>query len=421
MRERRRRRFPLIASGRGMRQIVTLAVVAILLGACSTQLDGSPTPTPGPRVLGIDWARSKPVERPAEAFDVPSDRPFSTGLGNSGHQLNFPGQAIMSDVVRTAEGYVAIGYVYPGWHPVAWTSPDAETWSLRRMEATDFTFPTAAAVGANGTIVAVGRSGQAARTWTSADGASWTLHDVPRLDPSVAERMLTVIATPDGFLAGGSSGAENFDRHARLWTSTDGASWVPVPDDGAAFANAEVRSLIRGSSGYVAVGWVGPARAVTGSVAWTSVDGRTWTRVESPAFAGSQVAAVSQAPFGGLVAVGTDLGDNEARVWLSPDGRDWTLVPGEASRKHDWKTRMTDVTSVGNELIAVGNFLGFQYGTATSWTSTDGIHWTQSRSAPVQEQGEFYAVIPGGPGVVAVGSFGAPDNYVPTVWLSPPQ
>ena len=51
--------------------------------------------------------------------------------------------------------------------------------------------------------------------------------------------------------------------------------------------------------------------------------------------------------------------------------------------------------------------------------SRDGITWQEARSAPVQEQGEFYAVVSTGEGVVAVGSFGQPDDFIPTVWLSP--
>ena len=416
-RDRRRR-----AARRAGWPILLGIVAGVAFSGCGSSASPLPSTAPslGPIRLGIDWGRSNPVERPAEAFDVPSDRPFSTGLGNSGHQLNFPGQAIMADVAAAAGGFVAIGYVYPGWRPIAWTSPDAMTWSLRRMEPTDFTFPTALAVGAEGRLVAVGRSGQAARAWTSADGQAWRLHDVaPRGDARLAERMLTVIATPGGFLAGGSTGPESSGREARFWTSADGATWTPVPDDPVTFANAEVRTIVAADGGYVALGWVGPAREVSGSVAWTSVDGLHWTRLDQASLIGARVAAATIAPFGGLVAVGSDLADDEALVWTSADGRSWTRAPSEPSRKHDWKTRMTDVTSVGNELVAVGNYLGYQYGTATSWVSTDGLHWEQARSAPVQEQGEMYAIVPGGPGVVAVGSFGAPDNYVPTVWLSP--
>jgi len=80
---------------------------------------------------------------------------------------------------------------------------------------------------------------------------------------------------------------------------------------------------------------------------------------------------------------------------------------------------MTDVAVVGNELLAVGNYQGLQYGAATSWISADGIQWQQAAPAPVQQQGEFYAVTAGGPGAIAVGSFGAPDAYEPRVWVTP--
>jgi hypothetical protein len=232
--------------------------------------------------------------------------------------------------------------------------------------------------------------------------------------------MTTVVATGDGFLAGGSAGPELDERHARFWRSSDGATWRPVADDRAAFAGAEVRSIIRTDAGFVAVGIVGTAQAATASVAWLSPDGERWTRVDDPALAKGRAVAVAEAPTGGLVAVGSDFGEDSAYAWVSADGRSWQLAPDEASRRYaGGKMRMTDVTVAGDELVAVGNYVGMQYGTAVSWVSTDGLHWRQSASAPAQQQGEFYAVIPGGPGLIAVGSFGAPDNYIPTVWLSP--
>jgi hypothetical protein len=235
----------------------------------------------------------------------------------------------------------------------------------------------------------------------------------------VAERMTTVIATSDGYLAGGSVGPELADRHARFWRSADGVDWQPVPDDPVAFADAEVRAIARLDSGYVAVGTVGNVQDITGSVAWTSPDGVAWTRIDDDALARGRAVALAEAPFGGLVAVGSDVGEDEAFAWLSPDGRSWTLAPSEASRQYPGKVRMTDVAVVGDDLIGVGNYVGLQRGTAISWVSPDGLHWTKARSAPVQEQGEFYAVVPAPPGLVAVGSFGAPDDYIPTVWLSP--
>lgn len=382
------------------------------------------SPPAGLAVLGLDWGKALSVERPEDAFAerTPAiEASLDPSIVNSGHPLHFPGEAIMADVARLSSGVlVSVGYVYPRWHPVAWTSEDATTWSLRDMGSTEFTFPVSVTADAHGGAVAVGRSGQAPLAWTSADGRSWAAHAVATLGKgAVAERMTTVLATPDGFLAGGSVGPELAERHARFWSSPDGSTWQPVADDPTAFANAEVRSIARLGDGYVAIGVVGTAQQVSGSVAWTSTDGRTWQRIDAPDLGRGQAVAEVVAPFGGVVAVGSDLDEHEAFAWTSRDGRSWTLAPSEPSRQYDGKIRMTDVTVVGDELIGVGNYIPLQRSTAISWVSRDGITWQEGRSAPVQEQGEFYAVAPTGSGIVAVGSFGQPDDYIPTVWLSP--
>ena len=80
---------------------------------------------------------------------------------------------------------------------------------------------------------------------------------------------------------------------------------------------------------------------------------------------------------------------------------------------------MTDVVAIGDQVIGVGDVQGLQRGTAVSWVSRDGLHWTKSLEAPVQEGAEFYAITLSGSGALAVGAFGAPDSYVPEVWLTP--
>jgi hypothetical protein len=288
------------------------------------------------------------------------------------------------------------------------------------MGSTGFTFAVAVASGNHGNVVAVGRSADRPLAWTSTDGAAWQAHPVPTLGTDgIAERMTAVVAGPSGFVAGGSVGPELAERHARFWTSPDGATWTPVADDGPAFDDAEVRGLARLDNGYVAVGVVGTVQQATGAVAWLSPDGQHWTRVDDPSFVGGVTVAVTAAPFGGLVAVGSDIGRREAIAWTSSDGHAWVRAPSEASRQYAGFIWMTDVTAIGAQVLAVGEFQGLQRGTATSWLSKDGLHWQRANRAPVQEQGEFYAVAPGGPGVIAVGSYGAPDSYVPTVWVSP--
>jgi hypothetical protein len=412
------RRVPVLALALG-------AMLAIVAGCGPT---APPTSGPstsaviarptGPPVLGIDWARAPSVERPTNFEVDPSASPYT-----GDHPiLRIPGQATIADVTPLAgHGFVAVGYEPPDWIPVAWTSPDGLNWSIHSMGTTGFTFPVSVTTGANGTVVAVGRSGNLPVAWTSTDGVAWQEHPAPLLESSdVAERMTTVVTTAHGYLAGGSVGPELFDRHARFWTSADGTDWKSVADDPVAFANAEVRAITTLGDGFVAVGVVGTAQHPSGAVAWTSPDYATWTRVDDPSFVDGIAVAVVPAPFGGLVVVGSDVARHEATAWTSPDGRHWTRAPNEASREHSggfaW---MTDVVAIGDTVIGIGDYQGLQRGTAISWVSRDGIHWEQARSAPVQQQGEFYAITPGGPGAIAVGSFGAPDSYVPTIWLTP--
>ena len=385
--------------------------MAALAGACQAL---APSASPGaPLVLGLDWGRAPGVEGPPN---------FRETLPPSFHQdhpiLRFPGQAIFTDATNGQGTLVAVGYVPPDFTPAAWTSSNGLTWAYHAIDSTAFTFPVAVASGAEGGFVAVGRRVKDAVAWTSSHGARWEIHEVPTLGGADAERMNAVVATSVGFVAGGSAGPEGFERHARFWTSPDGVRWDPVADQLEAFADAEVTGLTQFRNGLVAVGVLGSAQHHTGSVAWTSPDGRTWTRVEDPAFAGGVAASVIAAPFGGLLAVGTDLDRKAALVWLSPDGRRWTKVTaGDYGDKRNlW---MTDVVAVGDRVIAVGTSQASQRPSATSWVSVEGTHWDQAEALPVLGQVEFLAVAADGPRAIALGRFGGPDSAVPTIMVTP--
>jgi hypothetical protein len=412
------RRLQRLTAGRlrGAAPLLGAVLISACLVACRTTTVGTPAPST-PAQLGIDWGRVASVQRPANYEETVA--PSYVAMHPI---LRIQGQAMMVDLAALpGRGYVAVGYVPPDWVPYSWTSPDAQSWTIHQIDATPFTFPVSVAVGADGTIVAVGRSGNDPVSWTSHDGTTWTEHTAPILSgSSVAERMTSVVATASGFVAGGSSGPELLDRHARFWTSPDGATWQAVPDDATAFANAEVRGITSFSGGLVAVGVVGGVQDPTGAVAWTSSDGSTWTRIDSAAFANGEAVSVAPGPAGGLVAVGADIGRRNAVAWITPDGKTWTRAPDEASREHSggfaW---MTDVVTVDGVAIGVGDVQGLQRGTAVSWISRDGLTWQQSASAPVQSGAEFYGITTAGHGALVVGAFGIPDSYVPEVWLTP--
>jgi hypothetical protein len=413
---------------------VVAAVVATLVGACTGL--ASPTRPVLPSLTptyGLTWAMAPDVELPSDAFEVSSHPPTGpAGPDTAGHPGHFPGQGIIEDVAvsPSADRLVAVGYVgiAGDWRARAWTSTDGATWRLAAIDDHTLSFAVSVAAGPDGGFVAVGHIGPVAAAWRSSDGLTWTAASVDSLvmsdaggaptsrTPDQAERMTAVVATPGGLLAGGSVGPELGGRRARFWSSTDGAAWAAVADQPAVFDGAEVEAITVSGHGIVAVGDAGPAR----SLAWTSSDGEHWDRVDDQALARGHVVSAVVAPPVGYVAVGSVNDEREAAAWTSPDGQAWTLAPTEPSRLHSGeKIRMTDVVATDQGLVGVGNYVGLQYGTGTSWLSSDGSHWTMAPDQPTFGQGEPEAVITWRDRLVIVGSRGAPDNYIPTVWLSP--
>ena len=210
---------------------------------------------------------------------------------------------------------------------------------------------------------------------------------------------------------------------ARFWWSADGRSWSPGTLDGdpAGTRVAAVEPLPGG--GFVAVGATGDARAADGSAVWTSPDGRTWTRLADRAALRRGVMRRLTAAGGlGLVAVGNSADSTRAVAWRSADGTDWTVAPDAPSLGNfGLGVEMHDVAWDGTRLVAAGHRLfGTQYPTGVVWVSTDGMTWDRATESAALSQGriEGVAAVPGG--FAAVGTFGAPDAAIPTVWLSPP-
>jgi len=376
------------------------------------------------------------VELPSDAFEVSSNPPTGpSGPDTAGHPGHFPGQAVIDDVAASGSGdrLVAVGYVGIGgdWRARAWSSTDGRTWHLAVLDDRSASFAVAITVAPDGAFVAVGHVGSLAAAWRSADGRSWTAGRVASLvmaddggaagsrAPEEAERMTAVLRTSTGLIAGGSVGPELGGRRARFWRSTDGDEWLPVPDEEAQFAGYEVRSIVDAGTGLTATGDGGHGSPGP-SVAWTSPDGLRWDRHDDAALAQGHVVAVADAPTAGVVAVGSDLDEREAVSWTSPDGVTWAKAPTEPSRLHAGeKIRMTDVVTTPAGLVAIGNYVGMQYGTGASWLSADALHWTMGPDQPTLGQGEPEAVITWRDQLVMVGSRGAPDNYIPTVWIGP--
>jgi hypothetical protein len=417
-------------SGRALAFVLAIP----LAGGCAAHAVPAPAASAGaslqPGPPGLDWVTAD-VERP-EGMDAtpPSVPPVGAG-GGLGHPGHFSSQGNPYDLAPVGERIVAVGYTFPDFVPVTWTSaaPDRRVWTLAGLPAaTDGAFAFSIATGGEagptrGRVAVVGRINADAAAWTSTDGVAWQSVDGgPAFVEAPETAMTTVVAGPKGFVAGGTTGVGNRPGSARFWTSPDGTAWTRLPD-GPGMRDGRVASIAAGSAGLVAVGTTGPVGNATGSAVWTSADGSAWERVPaSPELAAGEMASVT-AGGPGWVAVGSDLASRAAIVWLSSDGRTWRRVPAQDSLVyHGLGITMADVVAgPAGQLVAVGHFLfGQQFGQGTAWTSDDGgTTWTRMPDQASLGQGEPQAVIPDGPGYVATGTIGAPDNYIPTVWLSP--
>jgi hypothetical protein len=221
-----------------------------------------------------------------------------------------------------------------------------------------------------------------------------------------------------------------------------GYTWSLVallsPEFGTIDPGSDVRLVIGGGQGLIAVGSSSRSAAV-----WTSVDGAIWSRVldVDDAAGNGYDRWMSAVAFGGpgLVAVGGERSisvgpsgtpidndrDDDAAVWTSVDGSVWTRVP------HDkdvfGSARLSTVVAGGPGLVAFGDDL--QRDGVGVWVSSDGLSWVR---VPIDESVFFGAtvknVVAGGPGLVAVGHTGPEDDYDEgspdedrdaAVWVSP--
>jgi hypothetical protein len=275
--------------------------------------------------------------------------------------------------------------------------------------------------------VAVGSAGAKAAAWHSGDGMHWLqAPDQPSLEAAPQIRMTAVVAGPSGFVAAGYVGSLSGPVRAAFWHSADGLSWERVPDSGM-FADARVAGLavvVGGAGGdrIVAAGAAGDAQRATGPAAWVSDDGIAWRSAGIEGSGAAMMNGVAAGP-AGLVAVGNDADSMAGLSWSSRDGEAWSAGVADAAMGNGGsRIQVQAVAWADTQFVAGGhrNF-GTQRGTAVIWTSPDGRAWTRAPEAVALGEGKLFGIAARSGRVIAVGSVGAPDYYLPTVWVSPPS
>ena len=361
----------------------------------------------------MDWSR---VPHDPDVFGLPGQAIYDVSTGGPG--LVAVGKTVDRSVVLTAgdEG---------DDRAAVWISEDGIVWS--RVLFTDRSTIQMEGVTAGGPgLVAVGvvydpeapEQSLRAAVWTSEDGIAWSRAPDNGVfsawnPPAFSTWMRSVTVGGPGLVAVGDDAWT-----AAVWTSLDGITWSRVTHDPALFGNGEswethstMHEIVATDSGLVAIGELDGHGA-----AWTSPDGLNWSvTVHDFDFNGVTAGGPGYVAVGGIETTGTgcharSYGDCHAVVWTSTDAVTWTQVPDDAAVFGDAedKQMMSDVISVGDDLVAVGTSV---------WVSPDGINWTRIFHDPDildAEQTGLQAVTLGGPGLAAIGEL----NEIPTVWTA---
>jgi serine/threonine protein kinase len=242
-----------------------------------------------------------------------------------------------------------------------------------------------------GTLLGAGSSGTDAGVWRSPDGKTWTRVTGQNALQGTGDQSINGIVTVKGggYVAVGSddgSGSED----AAVWTSPDGKTWTRVTDTalgGPGDQSMNRASGVGASVGILAVGsTTNSSDGTQDGAVWSSTDsGLHWTLEPVGGLGGpgdqdvKRVTALRSGSAPLYIAVGTSTrnGDSDAAVWTSPDGTAWTRVPdpnhvlGGAGNQG-----MTDVQTLGDELVAAGFASSGDGLDGAVWTSPNGTDWT---------------------------------------------
>lgn len=243
-------------------------------------------------------------------------------------------------------------YVAVGLDATIATSPDAITWTIRRMSTAN---PTLNGVAfANGLFVAVGMGTSdsigAGLIMTSTNGIDWTINST--VAATYSAQYSEVLYGGGTWVVSGSG--------SNILTSTDGLNWT---------SRSFPSGVIPGTGSYGAGKFV---LSASGNTVITSPDGITWTRTAVAGAIGASSPYLPDVTFGGgkFVAVGRD--SNFVGVaYTSSDGTTWTQVPTIANAGGN--TGFLSVVTDGTKFVAAGG--------AGVFSSADGTSWTKQTSA----------------------------------------
>ncbi len=361
-------------SGHRARRSTGLWLVALIAASCATP-EATPPPSspaaPGPVTSPSASTTPSAVASPTEASSTAPSSAAATTLAIKWNAEDLTGigkvEAILG-VVRVGDGYVLLAslpYVDEGSpNSAVWWSNDGTSWTLAKEFPVEDRILTLTAGGPGFVVAGFNDSDEDAAVWTSTDGRDWQPVD----DPSLSKAVISQLVTTDSGLVG--FGWRSDDNEAQgLWTSADGVEWLAATNESGVTVARGLEAVA--SDGGRAIAFVSEGEKKPPAI-WETTGRAEWTRTGAL----PDVASIGRVAGGarGWVA----LGDN--RAWTSADGRTWTKgVPGPDVD--------SDVIVDDAGYVAVG-FVGSLPGETCgdqrpfaghTWTSADGLTWDRMK------------------------------------------
>ncbi|MDH2429848.1 hypothetical protein [Sphaerisporangium sp. TRM90804] len=324
----------------------------------------------------------------------------------------------ITDLARTASGFVAVGSTTlqnGGYGPVAWVSPDGQSWSrvdTREIGTTDKVRAIRAVVAKGDAVVALADPGKGDTTSVilrSPDGGrTWlrTAAALPGVRPepgalAVAEKGFLLVPTLQKSTAG----------DVRVYCSDLGDAWRQCGViDGLGREATGVRGLASSSAGVAAVAEAGWERYAV----FTSADGKNWTESTDLGQIPGTLRGLAITDKGTLVAAGDQRAgglDNLAVLMTAAKGKAAAPVPlADISGLTRSARDTTALVAAGDSFVAVGSVKG----DAGIWTSPAGQNWKPVDSSALGGAGRqsLNDVAHGPRGWLAVGSTTADSAFV---------
>ena len=235
----------------------------------------------------------------------------------------------------------------------------------------------------------VGSTGQAPVILTSTDGVTWKSAVGNAVFAGPGFTVNAVAANASGYVIVGEQVLNNAPTDA-MWFTANLASWTRGGDTIASsvsslssgMSDSKVFAVAATSAGFVAVGTHNGCHT-----AWVTSDGQHWKSYDIPKPGGSQDPLLNHVAVMGDTVVATgDLGVKAGRIPLivvsKNGGVNWQSTPiGNYGAYSGPQGTVTAITSDARGFIAAGLTGAPGHQQAVTWTSPDGISWSQATRA----------------------------------------